>query len=67
MKITLFSTESCPRCKILRDKMVAKNIDFEECHDEDYMVQLGIDMVPILKVEDKMLGFGEANTYINNL
>lgn len=67
MKIILFSTESCPRCKILRDKMAAKNIDFEECHDEDYMVQLGIDMVPILKVEDKMLGFGEANIYINNL
>lgn len=30
MKLTIYSTTSCPYCKMLKDYLVSKNISFEE-------------------------------------
>lgn len=62
--VILYSTD-CPRCKVLKEKLQAKNISFEECNDIEEMQRLGMTTVPFLKVEDKYLDFKEANNYIN--
>ena len=67
MSIKIYSTATCPRCKILKDKMTAKNIEFEECQDVSEMEQMGIEEVPQLMVDGELLNFGKANQYINNL
>lgn len=64
--MVLYSTESCPRCKILKQKLTDNNIEFEECHDMEILESLNIEEVPQLLVNDKLLSFGEAVKFINN-
>lgn len=64
--MVLYSTESCPRCKILKQKLTDNNIEFEECHDMEILESLNIEEVPQLLVNDELLSFGEAVKYINN-
>ena len=59
--ITLYST-NCPKCMVLKEKLYAKHIEFTET---EIMKELGMTVVPVLKVNDEYLDFKAANTYIN--
>lgn len=63
--ITIYTTETCPRCKILKTKLQSKNIEYVENHNEEEIKELGIMSVPYMKVDDKLMDFAEANTWIN--
>lgn len=63
--ITIYSTPTCPRCKVLKTKLAQKGIPYEECMDESVMQSLGILSVPVLSVDDKLLDFSEAVKYVN--
>lgn len=65
MNIVLYSTH-CPRCTVLEKKLEAKGIKFEVETSVDDMLALGITQVPMLRVDDKLLNFTEANTWVNN-
>ncbi len=65
MNIVLYSTH-CPRCTVLEKKLEAKGIKFEVETSVDDMLALGITQVPMLRVDDKLLNFAEANTWVNN-
>ena len=65
MYIVLYSTH-CPRCTVLEKKLEAKGIKFEVETSVDDMLALGITQVPMLRVDDKLLNFAEANTWVNN-
>ena len=62
--IILYST-GCPKCNVLKKKLNAASIDYTEVTDINVMTDLGIDSVPILKVDDKMLSYVDAVKYIN--
>lgn len=64
MDIILYST-GCPKCNVLKKKLADKNIQYTENNDVDTMVSLGIDQVPVLSVDGKLLQFSEANNWIN--
>lgn len=57
--IKLYSTH-CPKCKILETKLKQKNIQYEECNNIEEMLSKGIQSVPILEIDGKMLDFGKA-------
>lgn len=63
--ITLYST-GCPRCNVLKKKLNEKNIAYEEFTDEEQMMSMGIESVPVLSVNGEMLDFIQANAWINN-
>lgn len=63
--IVIYTTDTCPRCKILKTKLQMKNIEYIENHDEKEMEKLGIMTVPYLQIDDKLMGFAEANAWIN--
>lgn len=65
--IEIFSTETCPRCNILKEKMKDKNIDFIENRDIEEMEKLGIMSVPVLRKDGELLDFGKAISWINSL
>lgn len=65
-KIKLYTTH-CPKCRVLETKMGNKHIQFEEITDTNIMTEKGITSVPMMEVDGKMLGFLEANNYINSL
>ena len=64
MEIILYST-NCPKCKILEKKRTEKNIKFTKNNNVIEMSELGIDQVPVLSIDGKMLSFVEANKWIN--
>ena len=61
---TLYST-GCPKCRVLKAKMEQKGFEYDECHDEEMMRNLGIQSVPALSVNGKLLTFEEAIKFIN--
>ena len=64
MEIILYST-NCPKCKNLEKKLTEKNIKFTKNNNVIEMSELGIDQVPVLSIDSKMLSFVEANKWIN--
>jgi hypothetical protein len=59
-------TTGCPKCHVLEAKLVQKNIEFEEIMDIPLMERLGIDMIPMLEIEEgKLLPFADAVKWIN--
>lgn len=63
--IKLFTTH-CPKCKILTKKLQENNIVFEEETNVDIMLSMGITTVPMLKIEDTLMDFLQANQWLNN-
>lgn len=62
-KIILYSTH-CPKCTILEKKLKDKGVTYDEVNDVDYMVKLGFTEVPMLVVNDRIMGFNEAVKWI---
>ena len=69
MSVILYSTD-CPRCKVLEKKLEQKNIKFEINKNVEEIntiaEQFGFSSAPLLMVDDQVMEFGQANTYINN-
>nr|DAX24493.1 MAG TPA: NrdH [Caudoviricetes sp.] len=63
--MVVFYTTGCPKCGVLKKKLDAKGIKYEENNSVMEMLALGITQVPVLKVENQLLEFAEANNWIN--
>lgn len=59
-------TTGCPKCKVLKKKLEDKNINYTENNDVEYMKTLGMMSAPGLLVNNKLLNFNEAISYVNN-
>lgn len=64
--IILYST-GCPKCNVLKKKLIAAGVEYTEVTDVNIMTELGIGTVPVLKVNDKMLSYMDAVKYINEV
>lgn len=62
----LYST-NCPKCKILKEKLDAKHLQYDICSDVDKMISLGFTHVPVLEISGKYLNFTEALKYIGGI
>jgi len=59
----LYST-GCPLCKTLERKMDEAGVSYTVINDEDEMIRLGFQSVPVLYANSKYMGFAEAMKYI---
>lgn len=66
MNIVLYST-GCPKCKVLKQKLDSKPIQYTENNSVDEMLALGITQAPVLSVDGKLLTFVEANEWVNKI
>ena len=64
MKVILYST-GCPKCRVLKTKLDKKNINYIENNDVEEMLELGFELLPVLKVDNDIMNFTEANDWIN--
>lgn len=68
MNRPILFTTGCPKCKVLKLKLEKANIDFDICEDMNSIAAIcdtiGVSYVPILKVEDKYLDFGDAIKWV---
>lgn len=66
--LKLYTIETCPKCAVLKSKLKAKNILFEEITDAACIKEKGFTLFPVLELDDgTFLDFSKANTYINNM
>lgn len=63
--ITIYTTETCPRCTVLKTKLQSKNIEYIENHSLEDMQKLGIMSVPYMMVDEHLMDFGEAISWVN--
>ena len=63
-KVILYTTH-CPRCKVLADKLSEKHITYEEFTDKQKMLEMGMDMMPVLQVGKRRYNFKEAIQFVN--
>lgn len=63
MAVVLFTID-CPKCKVLEKKLEQSGIGYAVCRDKELMIEQGFDYLPVLKVDDKKLGFKEALEWI---
>ena len=64
-EIILYSN-GCPKCKVLKAKLEAKNITFTENDNLEELVSMGIQSLPVLKVDGVFLNFVKANDWVNS-
>jgi len=62
--VTLYTTH-CPKCEVLEKKLNQKEIKFDIVDDVKEIRKLGFLSAPLLKVEDKVMEFVEANDWVN--
>ncbi len=65
MENIILYSNGCPKCKVLKNKLEAKNIKFTENNNMEELIALGIKCVPVLKFEDKLMNFYTANNWVN--
>ena len=63
--ITIYTTQTCPKCKILKKKLQEKGIEYQEFNDEDEIQRMGILSVPVMAVDGEQLDFPAAIKYVN--
>jgi glutaredoxin len=66
LQITIYTTNTCPKCQILKKKLKEKNIPFLEETDVNKMLELDILAVPQMKVDNsKLMNFEQAVQWVN--
>ena len=61
-----FLTTHCPRCSVLKKKLDAAAIEYEEITDIEVIKSYGIDSVPVLVIDNEILEFSAAVQWVNN-
>ncbi len=62
----LYTMNGCPRCAVLKKKLAEAGIAFCENNSEADMKALGIDELPVLCHDGKLMTFMEAVEMINS-
>ena len=60
-------TNHCRKCEILATKLKEKNVNFEVVDNEEILVNLGFDFMPVLEVDGERLEYINAINYVNSL
>ena len=67
MENVILYTTHCPRCIILADKLKEKNVQYTEFTDKNKMLEMGMDMMPVLQIGNKQYGFKEAMKIVGGM
>lgn len=58
--MTVYTSPSCGRCNVLKEKLKAKNIVFVESDSYDTLIEKGYTQLPVVEFEGDFYSFGEA-------
>ena len=62
----LYSSSTCPKCKVLKMKLDKANVAYDTNQNMEDMEKLGIKSLPYLQLDDgTLLDFGAAVKYAN--
>ena len=62
--IKVYSQPNCPKCKILKDALKDKKIEYIECSDLEEIKKKNIMYIPVLEVDNELLDCPKAFNWI---
>ena len=66
--ITVYSSSTCPKCKVLKMKLDKLGIVYNVNENISEMEKLGIKSLPMMQVgDDELLDFGAAIAFVKKL
>ena len=66
--MTLYSTPTCPKCKVVKMKLEKAGISYESNQSVPDMEKLGISQVPVLELDTgELLPFSDIMHYIREV
>lgn len=63
--VKIYTSPTCPACKILKSKLDSKDIEYTEETNTDVLADKGISTLPVLEVDGELLTMGAANKWVN--
>lgn len=66
-KVILYSTPTCPKCKVIEAKLQKKGYDVIREMNEEVIINKGLMSVPWIEYEGKLYDFTSANKLIKEL
>ncbi|MSS07133.1 hypothetical protein FYJ38_00570 [Clostridium sp. WB02_MRS01] len=67
MQITLYTTEHCPVCNMVKLTLLQKGVEFEIIDDLNIMSTKGLKSAPMLEIDEKIMNAKEAINWIKTL
>ena len=62
--ITVYSSPTCPKCKMLKMQLKAKGILFNVCEDTQVALSKGVQNLPAMEINGQFLKFPQAIEWI---
>ncbi len=66
MSITFYTTH-CAKCKILKQKLDEKGIEYDICDDVNIMLSEGIRSAPVLEVDGEIMNYLNAVNWLKEI
>lgn len=67
-KIKLYTIPNCPKCNLIKKKLLAKKVSFETITDDEELSKLENDYFPQMQIDNgKIMNFSEINDWVNSL
>ena len=54
-KVILYTSDTCHRCKIVKQMLDIHSVDYTEIADRDYILSLELEGVPAIEIDDKII------------
>lgn len=67
LQITLYTTQHCPICKMVKDLLLQKCIEFEVVDDLEVMTSKGIKSAPMVEVDGEIMNAKETMRWIKTI
>lgn len=62
--ITVYSSPTCPKCKMLKMELNKRGLSFVDCQDEELMIKKGYTHPPVVEIGEEVLDFKQAVDWI---
>lgn len=54
-KITLYTSDTCHRCKIVKELFDIHSVEYDEVTDRELILSMDVEGVPVLEVDGKII------------
>jgi len=67
LQITLYTTEHCPVCNMVKNTLKKKGVEFNIVNDIEIMTMKGFKSAPMLEVDESIMNAKDAINWIKSL
>lgn len=54
-KVILYTSDTCHRCKIVKELFAIHSVEYEEVTDRDLILSMDVESVPVIEVNGKII------------